>query len=287
MTIAAIPVAVPIQRLPHSEGLPLPKYQTPGSAGVDLLAAVAEAVTLPPGGRALIPTGIAVALPQGYEAQVRPRSGLALKQGLTVLNAPGTIDSDYRGEVGVILANLEPDATVARRHSVRRWWCAGHPHRLAIHGVACQTERARGFAPPTNERTPSKKPCPIERSTSPTTPAEPGRARNHRPQNPPPIWSKPCNPGPPTSWSRARTARRYRRARNAADSVRHRRVVRSPNRSRPPNDMPLRHRPQGDPAIGTSQTPDGAARPLSMTPCAAAPTMSRSLQGARTPCLHI
>ncbi len=115
MTIAAIPVAVPIQRLPHSEGLPLPKYQTPGSAGVDLLAAVAEAVTLPPGGRALIPTGIAVALPQGYEAQVRPRSGLALKQGLTVLNAPGTIDSDYRGEVGVILINLGTEAaTVAR-----------------------------------------------------------------------------------------------------------------------------------------------------------------------------
>ncbi len=115
MTIIAVPVAVPVERLPHAQDLPLPKYQTPGSAGVDLLAAVDAPVTIPPGGRALVPTGIAVALPQGYEAQVRPRSGLALKQGVTVLNAPGTIDSDYRGEIGVILVNLggEP-ATISR-----------------------------------------------------------------------------------------------------------------------------------------------------------------------------
>jgi dUTP pyrophosphatase len=115
MTILAVPVAVPIERLPHAEGLPLPKYQTPGSAGVDLLAAVEAPVILPPGGRALIPSGIAVALPQGYEAQVRPRSGLALKQGVTVLNAPGTIDSDYRGEVGVILVNLGTEAATVSR----------------------------------------------------------------------------------------------------------------------------------------------------------------------------
>ncbi|MBN2751210.1 MAG: dUTP diphosphatase [Rhodospirillaceae bacterium] len=105
MTVA-IPVAIAVQRLAHAADMSLPKYQTPGSAGVDLLAAVKEPLVLVPGARALVPTGIAIALPSGYEAQVRPRSGLALKHGVTVLNAPGTIDSDYRGEVGVILINL-------------------------------------------------------------------------------------------------------------------------------------------------------------------------------------
>lgn len=105
MTIIAVPIAVPVQRLDHAADMPLPRYQTPGAAAVDLLAAVSEPVELPPGGRALIPTGICIALPQGYEAQVRPRSGLALKHGVTVLNSPGTIDSDYRGEIGVILIN--------------------------------------------------------------------------------------------------------------------------------------------------------------------------------------
>ncbi len=99
-------VRVPVKRLPHAEGLPLPAYATPDSAGVDLVAAVASPVTLAPGARALIPTGLAIALPAGTEAQVRPRSGLALKHGLTLLNTPGTIDADYRGEVSVILANL-------------------------------------------------------------------------------------------------------------------------------------------------------------------------------------
>ncbi|WPB85736.1 dUTP diphosphatase [Sediminicoccus rosea] len=92
-----------VQRLPHAEGLPLPAYATPGSAGMDLLAA--REMVIPPGGRALVPTGLAVAIPDGFEMQVRPRSGLALKHGVTVLNAPGTVDSDYRGEVGVILLN--------------------------------------------------------------------------------------------------------------------------------------------------------------------------------------
>lgn len=96
---------VPVQRLPHAEGLPLPAYATRDSAGADLLAAIDEPVTLIPGARALIPTGLAVALPRGFEAQVRPRSGLALKHGITVLNTPGTIDADYRGEIGVILIN--------------------------------------------------------------------------------------------------------------------------------------------------------------------------------------
>jgi len=93
--------------LPHNPDLPLPAYATPGAAGLDLCASVPadDPIILPPGERALIPTGFAMALPQGYEAQVRPRSGLALNYGITVLNSPGTIDSDYRGEVGVILLN--------------------------------------------------------------------------------------------------------------------------------------------------------------------------------------
>ncbi len=97
---------VTIVRLPHGADLSLPAPATPNSAGVDLLAAVEEPVVLKPGMRALIPTGIAIALPSGYEAQVRPRSGLALEHGVTVLNAPGTIDADYRGEIGVVLVNL-------------------------------------------------------------------------------------------------------------------------------------------------------------------------------------
>lgn len=98
---------VRVERLPHAEGLALPAYETTGSAGMDLRAAVAEfePVILAPGERRLIPTGLKIALEPGYEAQVRPRSGLALKHGVTCLNAPGTIDSDYRGEVGVILIN--------------------------------------------------------------------------------------------------------------------------------------------------------------------------------------
>ncbi|WP_447911117.1 dUTP diphosphatase [Brevundimonas bullata] len=98
---------VRVERLPHAEGLALPAYETTGSAGMDLRAAVAafEPVVLAPGERRLIPTGLKIALEPGYEAQVRPRSGLALKHGVTCLNSPGTIDSDYRGEVGVILIN--------------------------------------------------------------------------------------------------------------------------------------------------------------------------------------
>lgn len=97
-------IDVAIMRLPNGEGLPLPAYETAGAAGMDLRAA--EAVTLAPGARCLMPTGLAIALPQGFEAQVRPRSGLAVKHGVTVLNAPGTIDCDYRGEVKVPLINL-------------------------------------------------------------------------------------------------------------------------------------------------------------------------------------
>jgi len=98
-------VEVRIQRLAHGGDLPLPGYATAGSAGLDLAAAVTSDLVLPPGGRALVPTGFAIALPEGHEAQIRPRSGLAVKNGISVLNAPGTIDSDYRGEIMVCLIN--------------------------------------------------------------------------------------------------------------------------------------------------------------------------------------
>ena len=97
---------IPVVVLPHGRGLALPSYATAHAAGLDLLAAVAAPLVLAPHGRTLVPTGLSLAIPPGYEGQVRPRSGLALKHGVTCLNAPGTIDADYRGEVGVILANL-------------------------------------------------------------------------------------------------------------------------------------------------------------------------------------
>ena len=108
-------VRVPILRLPHANDLDLPKYATEGAAGLDLVAALESELALNPGGRALIPTGISLALPAGLEAQVRTRSGLALKHGLAVLNSPGTIDSDYRGEIGVILANFSDKLATVRR----------------------------------------------------------------------------------------------------------------------------------------------------------------------------
>ena len=108
---------IPIQRLTHAEGLPLPAYETAGAAGMDLRAAVPDdaPMVLRPGARAMAPTGYAFAVPVGYEAQVRPRSGLAAKAGVTCLNTPGTIDSDYRGEVKVILVNLGAEDFVIRR----------------------------------------------------------------------------------------------------------------------------------------------------------------------------
>lgn len=101
-------IDIDLVQLPHGQGLPLPQYETAGAAGMDLLAAIPEdeVVVVGPGQRKLIPTGLQIAVPEGFEAQVRPRSGLALKHGITMLNTPGTIDSDYRGEVGLILANL-------------------------------------------------------------------------------------------------------------------------------------------------------------------------------------
>lgn len=111
------PVRVAVERLEHAADLPLPAYASAGAAGLDLLAALPadRPLELAPGARALVPTGLRIAVPEGYEAQVRPRSGLALRLGLTVLNAPGTIDSDYRGEVGVLLVNLGAEPVTVRR----------------------------------------------------------------------------------------------------------------------------------------------------------------------------
>jgi len=109
--------SVQVRRLPHSEGLPLPAYETAHAAGMDLRAAVAEdaPVVLEPGHRKLIPTGLCIALPEGFEAQVRPRSGLALRHGITCLNSPGTVDADYRGELQVILINHGAEPFTVRR----------------------------------------------------------------------------------------------------------------------------------------------------------------------------
>ncbi|MBU0671547.1 MAG: dUTP diphosphatase [Candidatus Margulisbacteria bacterium] len=104
-----------IKRLPHNQDLPLPRYMSAHAAGMDMYAAVSEDTTIPPGGWKLVPTGISMALPEGYEAQVRPRSGLALKQGVSVLNTPGTVDADYRGEVGVILMNHSQKELIIKR----------------------------------------------------------------------------------------------------------------------------------------------------------------------------
>ncbi|MFO7172356.1 MAG: dUTP diphosphatase [Bacillota bacterium] len=108
-------VRIRVYRCPGTEDLPLPRYMTPQAAGMDLPAAVTEPVVLAPGDRALIPTGLILELPPGFEAQVRPRSGLALRHGVTCLNSPGTIDADYRGEIGVILVNLGREPFTVRR----------------------------------------------------------------------------------------------------------------------------------------------------------------------------
>ena len=108
-------VEIAVRRLPHGRDLDLPAYATPGSAGMDLVAAIDDTVRLDAGDRQLIPTGISIALPDGYEAQVRPRSGLALKQGRTVLNSPGTVDADYRGEISVVLINHGREPVVIER----------------------------------------------------------------------------------------------------------------------------------------------------------------------------
>jgi dUTP pyrophosphatase len=140
--MSSIPVA--IIRLPHAKGLDLPAYATEHAAGMDLCAAVKDAIVLNPGERKLIPTGLAIALPEGFEAQVRPRSGLALKHGLSVLNSPGTIDADYRGEVQVILANLGAEPfTITRGMRIAQMVVASYV-RIAWQAVEKLPETVRG-----------------------------------------------------------------------------------------------------------------------------------------------
>ncbi len=139
-------VTVALQRLPHGADLPLPAYETAGAAGLDLRAAIGEPLQLAPGERALVPTGLAMQLPEGFEGQVRPRSGLAVKHGITVLNAPGTVDSDYRGEVKVPLINLgqEPFA-IARGDRIAQLVIAPVTHAvLAEVAILDPTQRGAG-----------------------------------------------------------------------------------------------------------------------------------------------
>ena len=139
-------LAIDIVQLPHGEGLPLPAYQSLQAAGLDLLAAVPadSAVTIAPGTRAMIPTGLMIALPQDTEAQVRPRSGLAARHGVTVLNTPGTIDADYRGEINVILINLGDAPFVVRRGERIAQLVLASVSRAELRRVAALDETPRG-----------------------------------------------------------------------------------------------------------------------------------------------
>ncbi|HET7847969.1 MAG TPA: dUTP diphosphatase [Pseudolabrys sp.] len=139
-------VDVRITRLPHGADLPLPSYQSAHAAGLDLLAAVpADApLTIAPGGRALVPTGLCIALPAGTEGQVRPRSGLAARHGLTVLNAPGTIDADYRGEVQVLLINLGADPATLTRGTRIAQLVVAHVAHAMLREVVALDETPRG-----------------------------------------------------------------------------------------------------------------------------------------------
>lgn len=186
-------VRVGVVRLAHAAGLPLPTYQTQGAAGLDLLAAlnVQSPMILAPGARALVPTGLIIELPLGYEAQVRPRSGLALNSGVTVLNSPGTIDSDYRGEVRVILANLGQAPFEIRRGERIAQLVISPVTRAELIEVGEVTNTARGeggfgstgkTAP--NENTRSRKTAPKKKSIPPPvaarkkTPSGKPRVRN-------------------------------------------------------------------------------------------------------------
>lgn len=139
-------ISIAVQRLPHGADLALPRYETEGAAGMDLVAAIAadEPLVLSPGARVLVPTGLAIALPQGFEAQVRPRSGLAAKNGVTVLNSPGTIDCDYRGEIKVILINHGQDAFTITRGTRVAQMVIAPVTRGNFREVASLDETARG-----------------------------------------------------------------------------------------------------------------------------------------------
>ena len=135
-------IEIALQRLPHGEGLPLPVYATHGAAGMDVVAA--EELVLPPGQRHAVATGFSIAIPEGFEVQVRPRSGLALKHGITCLNTPGTIDSDYRGEVKVILANLGSEPFEIKRGDRIAQLVPAPVLKAAFLEVASLGETARG-----------------------------------------------------------------------------------------------------------------------------------------------
>jgi dUTP pyrophosphatase len=135
-------IEIELQRLPHGEGLPAPAYATDGAAGLDIVAA--EDLTLVPGQRHAVATGFAIAIPQGFEVQVRPRSGLALKHGITCLNTPGTIDQDYRGEVKVILANLGGEPFEVRRGERIAQLVPAPVLKASFREVAALSETSRG-----------------------------------------------------------------------------------------------------------------------------------------------
>jgi dUTP pyrophosphatase len=137
-------IPVEVVRLPHGADLPLPRYESEHAAGLDLLAAVEAPLSLAPGERALVPTGLAIALPPGTEAQVRPRSGLALKHGITCLNSPGTIDADYRGEVKVLLINHGQESFAIERGSRIAQLVVAPVSRAAWQPVARLSETVRG-----------------------------------------------------------------------------------------------------------------------------------------------
>ena len=144
MSHSVKPVPVAVMRLPHGRGIPLPAYETAHAAGMDLPAAVESDLVLKPGERALVPTGLAIALPEGFEAQVRPRSGLAARNGVTVLNSPGTVDADYRGEVKVILANLGPEPFTVTRGMRIAQMIVAPVSRAALQEVETLPDTARG-----------------------------------------------------------------------------------------------------------------------------------------------
>lgn len=137
-------VTVLVERLPHGRDLPLPHYATEDAAGLDLRAALESALVLQPGQRALVPTGLKLAIPAGHEAQVRPRSGLALRHGITCLNTPGTIDADYRGEVSVLLVNLGQESVEFQRGERIAQLVVAPVSRAALEEVEVLPETARG-----------------------------------------------------------------------------------------------------------------------------------------------
>lgn len=199
-------VGVGVKRLPHGKGLPLPAYQSPKAAGLDLLAAIPadNALILGPGARALVPTGLVIALPEGYEGQVRPRSGLALRHGVTVLNSPGTIDADYRGEVMVLLVNLGATPfRIARGERIAQLVVAPVTHaELLVTATLSPTQRGRGGFGSTGTDAPKG----IANPAKPKKKAVPSEPAPRQPRTPAPGSPKPVRPRPHKRAKRGRRA---------------------------------------------------------------------------------